>query len=223
MKKIKCSLGFRDYSKPNYLDFCTTVENGIYNNSNVFNHPPLDKDEFSSLFTKYSDAAAQYKIAPSVEKTNFVNAKKAMDTGLTKTAEYVDVVADGDESIIYLAGFVPTKSTSTKSQPLTEVQIGKTKRGPNVGEITTEGTSVKKNGAISYIVLVSVGAPLPNGVFVNGQLSVTDATMPIIMDASRSRKKVISNLPPGSTVYVYYSASNPVSVSPIGEPQTVIV
>jgi len=220
MNQIKCNSAYRKYSKQAYLDFCTKVSNGIYNNPDTFTNPPFTKADFENAFTKYSDAAAQYKIAPTVQKTNYDNAKNNMNATLGKTADYVDVVANGDESIIYLAGYVPTKGTNSKSQPITEAATGTAKRG-EAGQIVTNAAAVKNKGTISYSVVVSVGTTLPEGSYVNGQVQISGTTL-VVVNSSRNRKKIIYNLPSGIS-YVYFLAYNPVSASPLGEPVSVSV
>ncbi len=223
MKKSKCSLGFQEYTKAEYTLFCERVDVGIYGNSGTFPTPPLTQAEYEVTFAKYSEAEAVYKISPSIGKTHYLVTKDAMNICLVKTAEYVDTVADGDESIINLSGFVPTKTTTTKSTAIIEPATGTVKRGPNTGQITTESKAIKGKGVIIYNIIVSIGAPLPDGCFVNGELRMASSTVNFVMNITRPRKKVVSNLPPGSTVYVYFLASNPVSAAPIGQPLTVTV
>ncbi len=218
MKKINCSLSFREYSKPNYSLFCERVEASVYDNSGAFPAPPVTQAEFKDIFAKYSKIEVQYKIAPSVNKTNFINVKNDMDNTLTKIAEYVNTVANGNESIINLSGFVPTKNTASKSAPIENAATGTVKRGPAAGQISLESTAIKGKGTVNYSVVVAIGAPLPDGSFNNGVFVVNNTAVNCVLDYTRPRKKVISNLPPGSKVYVYFLAANPAGAAPIGEP-----
>lgn len=223
MKKVKCSLFYHNATKKVFLDTCTQVYNGIYNNTTVFVTPPYTEEDFNLAFTDYTNAAAAYKIAPSVQKTNYLDSKNKMTAVLDTTAIYVDDLASGDESLIYLAGFTPTKATASKSVPIAVPNTGTVKRGPVTGQITVENAPIKKNGIINYIAVVAIGAPLPNAVLENDGLNFGALSNAVIVNFNRSRKKVITNLPPGSLAYVYFIATNPVSVSPLGQPVTVTI
>jgi len=197
-------LSFRVYTRADYFLFCERVFVGFYTNSAVFPASPVSHSEFEIVFTKYSEIEVQYKIAPSINKNNFVAAKTDMDTTLMKIADYVNSIADGNESTIRLAGFLPTKNTTSRSAPITEEATGKLKRGPGIGQITVESIALKGKGTVNYSVVVAIGAPLPATSFDNGQFLVNSTTVNCVLNYTRSRKKVISDLPPGSKVYVYF-------------------
>ncbi len=219
MKKVRCNLAFRGYTKQPYLDFCTGVSGGIYTNAGVFVTPPFHKDEYDAVLSKYIDAAKKYKDSPKIEKTNYDNAKGAMTGVLNKTAEYVDSIALSDASIIILAGYVPTKSAKDKSKPLEANNDFKPVRTATKGKVTVTINAYKVPGTIWYFCLCTENGDLPASLTANGVLDFTNLPEGALLDLSKNRKKEFTNLASGKTYYFYVFASNTVSVSPLSDPQ----
>ena len=168
MKKVRCNLAFRGYTKKPYLDFCTQVGSGIYSNSNKFTNPPNTKADFDAILLDYTNAAKRYKDSPKIEKSNYDIAKGKMTNVLNTTAEYVDSIAQGDASIIALGGYIATKSSNEKSKPLEAKNDFKPVRTATKGKVTVNINAYKVPGTIWYFCLCTENGNLPASLTSNG-------------------------------------------------------
>ena len=218
MKPQYVTLGYRQYGSNKLLSFSGGVSIGIYDNESIFIDPPFTKADFDETVTKFNGAAADYKKLGYTKLHDFDVARADLIKKLDVTGDFVNTKAAGIGSTIALGGYVPSKTTVSKSTVITTPVEGKALRGPGVMDITTEATAVKNNGSMYYTTVVVLGGPLPEGAFVNGQVRAIDNAVSIFVDSSHSRKKIYTNLPTWSLAYVYYLAFNPSGPSPLGEP-----
>ncbi len=219
MKKIRCRLDYRDFSNRDLIQICTQVSNGIYNDVNVFGSPVVTKVVFITAFNKYADAVARYDNAPKIEKTAMELARKEMIEILDIMRLYVDQLANGDESLINLSGFVPTKATVDKSTPLDATESFDVRRTTNLGEVQVEIHKQSAYDALWYFVICSTSYNLPANIVNEGVLDFSNKNDNMRINLSNGRTKVFSNLPTGTMYYFYVIAANSVSVSPISSPK----
>ena len=218
MKKIRCRLDYRDFSNRDLIQICTQVSNGIYNDVNVFGSPVVTKVVFTTAFNKYADAVARYENAPKIEKTAMELARKEMIEILDIMRLYVDQLANGDESLINLSGFAPTKATVEKSVPLVTTESFDVRRTTNLGEVEVEIHKHSGYDALWYFAICSSFSNLPVNAINNGVLDLSISNEEIRINLSNGRTKVFSNLPTGKMYYIYVFAANSVSVSPLSSP-----
>lgn len=217
MSITHCTFGYHQYGTSALDTFANQVYNGIYNNPTSFVTPPIEKSGFESMQNDFSIAAADYATYGAVKKTHFTTARKKIIDALDLTADYVDSVANGDESLIILSGFMPSITTPQGNIPLTRIEMFLVKRTGVEGEIAVEIPVIKAHGSINYYCICSEGVPLVNPTMVDGQLVMDNVAQKIRYDFSKSRKKIFKNLTITSTYYFYVFASNTVSVAPISE------
>ena len=218
MKKIRCRLDFHDYSNRDLIQFCTQVSNGIYNGSTTFATPTVTHVLFGAAFTKYANAVARYENAPKIEKTAMETARREMLDVLELLRIYVDQLANGDESLINLSGFVPTKSMVSKSAPLVVQESFDVRRTTNLGEV--EVVIHKQSGydVLWYFAICSSISDLPPSVVKNGVFKVPSGSETMLICFANGRTKVFSNLTTGKMYYFYVVAANSISVSPLSSP-----
>ena len=222
MSTIHCTLGYHRYGTSQLDTFSAEVGNGIYTNPTVFINPPFAPAEYDKVRAIFEAAAADYAKYGAVKKTAFVAARKKLIDVLDVQADYVDGIANGDASIIQLAGFIPSSSTPQSSSPLEKINSFIAKRTDNSGEVYVEIPSIKGYGTINYGCIVSEGAPLSAITINDGQITLTDNTATVRIDFNKSRKKLFKSLTIGTTYYFYVYATNAVSVSPISDSKTVM-
>lgn len=227
-KKIKCKKSYHTYKVGDIPIFFGGVRAGIYGNPATFMTPPFTEAIFISTTENYTLKRDAYKNGGIAQKGDYLAATTALMDMLDQTADYVDVVANGNEAIILDAGYVPTKGTTTAVvAPLKPVGVTLV-RTANNAELEADCAIVA--GAESYGAVLTA-EPLPEGVIISpwGQIVVQDNDSPTptptpgtssikyVLDLNKNRKKTFTGLQIGTTYYVYYWAVNAAGVSPLSE------
>jgi len=223
MKKIRCSIAYHRIGVTQLDGFALGVRDGIYGNAATFATPPLTLAEFELLITDQSNTRAAYENGGSAQKGPYQAARQALMVGLDTLSNYVNTVADGDENIVLLSGFVPTKGSSSKIPKPVEVTGVTIKRGSK-GEFFAECDT--QAGVVSYGCIVSAGQPLSSEIEINegGQLTVPKSEPTEgkaegdIFDFGIKRRKTFINLTPGITYYFVFYAANAEGVGPLSRP-----
>ena len=223
MKKIKCKVIYRSYGSKFFITFCKLVSNGIYNNPLVFLSPTVHADDFNSTLTKFSDAYGKYKNAPKIEKTNLTNAHNDMLAIVDKIKDYVDIVADGDASIIILAAFTPTKSTTKKSKPVEVTNDFDVTRTNILGQAEVTINYAGKGEPMWYFAICSTDATFPSTLVKDGVLTFNALPDAVSIDISKAKKKLFTNLISGTTYYFYALVGNTKNVSLVSNPKSLTV
>ena len=219
---IHCTLGYHYFGTSGLDTFANGVANGIYSNPVPFATPPVLQADFVATMQDFNTAAADYATYGATKKTTFLNTKKKLIDTLDLTADYVDSVAMGDESIIILAGYTPSSSATQSNIPLMKIDFFSLKRTTNNGEIVVEVPAISGHGTVNYFCICSEGAPLGNPTIVNGQITFDNTGVKVILDYNKPRKKLFSGLTAGVTYYFYVFASNTVSVSPLSDAKSIM-
>ena len=234
---IHCSLSYHKSRVDALPVFAVGVRDGIFDNMAVFMTPPIGEPDFGVLIQNYNDRRGAYENGGLAQKGPYQEAKQALMEGLDALADYVNGVASGDENIILLSGFVPTKGFRSDS-PKPVQPTGIVLKRPATGVIAAECANQKV--AVNYICMVTVNDPLPSNVVLNenGQLTYTssddapvqdqtdqnasnsaDATTitTAYIDFNPGRRKEFRNLQLGSRYYFYFIAANAQGVSTISD------
>ena len=155
---------------------------------------------------------------------------------LDQMAEYVTLMAKGNENIILLGGFVPSKGNRSEAPaPVAPTGIS-VKWGEASGTILAECEN--QAVALSYTCIVTVNKPLPADVKLNdaGQLvfansepkppgevaALNTASISGFVDFNPGRKKTFKNLIPGTTYYFLFFASNATGVRSFSESKSIM-
>jgi hypothetical protein len=222
MKNRFCKLEFHTYGTSKLDTFSSEVKNGIYMNTAVFLSPTVSETNFSVVLTDFNTAAADYAQFGITKKTVFETKRDKLVSYLDSLAKYVDSVAQGDVSIIALAGFVPSSIGTDRVPVLDKIQYFLLKRTDVAGEIIVDIRPISNKGALNYGCICVEGTPLSQPVFVNGQLKLSADDPAVLQDANKSRRKVFTGLTPGVMYFFYVYATNSVSVSPLSDPKNLL-
>ncbi len=220
---IHCSLSYHESKIETLPVFANGVSLGVYGNPTVFDPkgampPPYSQADFTTFITNEETAYAAYKQGGKAQKPAFNAARTALMGGLDKMATYVDAIANGDENIIMLAGFVPTGligGAAKMASPLAP-QLVKVENGASTGELNAECESYHLNH--HYGCIVSEGKPLSSGTKLNaqGQIIIDPAqTNRIFIDVNNERKKKFTGLTKGTDYFFYFYVVNTGGVSPL--------
>jgi hypothetical protein len=205
------------------------VKAGYFGNNPPFTILPITAVALQGLIDDYVSKRAAYVSGGLAQKGAFMLAKAALMAALDSLAVETDKVAVGDEAIIILAGFVPTKTAGEGTKP---GQCVVTLKRGITGELISNCAIVP--GAKHYGCIMTEGAPLPAGASItaDGKLILTSLNNPnppipnpfpqpeIIsaqFDFSDQREKHFMNLIHDATYYFYYYAVNATGVSPLSE------
>jgi hypothetical protein len=222
MAKSRCSREYRRLGLDVLDVFALGVKTGVFTHDPPFTAPPMTESEFDDLIQAYPTMRSAYVQGGLAQKGDFLNAKAALLDGIDELADYVDEVADGDENIITNAGFVPTDITKTPAvkagQPVVTVKRG------IAGELFASCEKIA--GVIYYGCIMTIGAALPDGVFLtpDGKLAFegTPGTTRMAFDLTKQREKHFTGLTHDETYYFYFYAVNAAGVSPLSEVVSIV-
>lgn len=213
MKLPSCKLEFHTFSTSKLNTFANEVKNGIYANTAVFVTPTINEINYRTALADFVAAAADYMLLGITKRTAFDNKQEQLIRFLDSLANYVNLVAQGNVSIIALSGFSPSSSHTERSPILKKLEHFILKRTVVAGEIIVDILPLPNKGGVSYGCLCVEGAPLTRPLFENGQLKWSSGGPAVIQDANKSRRKVFRGLNPGVVYYFYVYASNSASLS----------
>lgn len=236
MSKVRCSRYYYNRLSPDAVDtFAVGVRDGVFGHPAVFTAPPFTLAAFQTHIDNYMNTRAAYKQGGKAQKGAYLAARAALLDALGKLADTVDMVANGHEETILIAGFVPTKARNSGVAVPAVPHITALKRGPT-HELFAECAKVA--GARYYGCILVQGQPLPALVSMNGlgQLvgvalqnespanSFQPANGSIIaaIDLTQGRKKHFVGLQKGVDYYFYFYAGNASGVSALSAPECIM-
>jgi hypothetical protein len=221
MKKIRCSVSFHRLRVGLVNEFGVGVRDGIYSHADVFVTPAIAEVAFQALLTDDYNKRIAYENGGPAQEGDYKAAREALMDALDIFAEYVDSIADGDENIILMSGFEPTKgynSERPKPEQVTGVEIKRGAPGVLIAECD------KQDVAIYYGCILSAGQPLPPEIIISqaGQIKIGGDSSPNppdpatgsetegygIIDLTIHRRKEFTNLTPGVIYYFVFYAVN---------------
>ena len=183
-----------------------------YKNNPPFTAPVISKAAFEKLAKDYHDTYTAYFNGGLNQKGAWLTAKDALIVALDKIADDVDDVAQGNESIIEEGGFTSIKIHRSRKNIPPVPEIDEVIRGEHE-TILASCKPIEPN--IYYGCILSEGGPLSEEVVIIGNKIYIPKNNPtdIIIDESKGRKKVFTNLVSMTTYYVYFFARNSAGVS----------
>lgn len=222
MKNRVCKLDFHTYANPKLDTFANGVLIGIFDNPTVFISPPIDKPEFTTIITDYGVKLADYNTYGKTKKDAFTSAHGKLISALDTYVPFVDGIANGQASIISLAGFVPTLGSTTAAPQLERIITLEVTPNNVPGRIIISTPAIVGKGVSGYGLILVAGSPLTVDNFTNGKLKYSGgADQEIIVDINKSRKKVVDGLDSNISYNAYMYAFNSTGVSPLSFPQVV--
>jgi hypothetical protein len=236
MPKIHCSVTAYHTSKAGKLNVpAVAVENGIYSNVILFPSPPIPEAIFQAMIASYVSTYGIYKDGGSAQKGPYEIATDKLSQAMDQLALFVDDIANGDANIITIAGYVPTKGTTSSAPKPTILTTIIVSRG-NTGQLLAE--CEKQLFVDTYVCILTPNAPPPANVKITdgGQLVLagekSDGSSPIpmppmplvvadtfaIFDFNKSRKKKFTGLNPGTMYYFTFFGINAQGVGDFSVP-----
>jgi len=222
MKLQVCRLSFHRFVKEKLSGFANGVKDGIFKNITVFITPPLTSDELLHIIDDYISAMNTYNANGKNYKAGYLTAKgKLMDT-LDVLAAYVNGIANGNASIITMAGFEATADASHTAPALSKI-INVEVIVSNVGgQVILETPPIVDKGVTGYGLILVSGAPLS---VENYDKEIVDIVanegQRIIFSLNKGKRKVVNGLDSSLTYYGYMYAVNATSVSPLSDARIV--
>ena len=211
-------MSFHDYGNPVLDTFSHEILNGIFKNELIFISPPLTSAELTHIIADYNVALSVYKANGKNYKTAFLQARKKLIDALNTLAIYVNGIADGDPSIITLAGYIPTAGESHIAPQLEKILTITTKVTNVSGQVIIETPAIVGKGVTGYTLILVSGEPLNVENFANDALVITASEgQQIIISLTKSKKKVVNGLDSNLIYYAYMYAINATGVSPLSD------
>lgn len=223
MITIRCLRSYKKLPISDLADFAQGVHDGVYTNTTVFDTPPIADAAFQTLIDQYNLKRSLYENGGLAQKPGWKYAQSSMLDALNETADYVDTKVDGNENIVILGGYKPTKSVRSEGHTPDQLVDITLTRGTS-GKLFAE--CEKQVGVDVYICIMTKDAPLPDDVDVSevGDLLLLQGTsLPtMVIDFTSSRKKKFVGLTPGSTYYFVFFGINARGVGDFSEVKSIM-
>ncbi|MEP6467168.1 MAG: hypothetical protein ABJB05_12740 [Parafilimonas sp.] len=191
-----------DNEKPTQMaSFAHGVAQNIANNATTFPTPPVTPQNLDIAANRVELAYANRLNGP-VAKTELQTADNALDVLLHQMAAYVNTVANGNASIIQIAGF---KASSNQRLPATVPAT------PDAPKISGNAAALhletnKVNGAVSYCWLIFTGEPASASI--TADCIILPAAAVIIIPDGHLREDLHNIIPAGTKISVQVLAQN---------------
>jgi len=241
MTVIKCLLSFKKLPIAERPIFATGIKDGIYGNPTIFMAPPITAAIFEGLINNFTAKRGLYENGGSAQQPAWNAANTALIDALVETATYVNTLVNGDENVVILAGYKPSKSHSSEVAKPLKIQGVTLKRDADEVSGTLIADCTAQVGVKTYVCILTEGAPLPSNVKINtaGQL-VVESSSPIptpgspspipqpiqmertIIDFNQNRRKEFTALTPLMTYYATFFGINGGGVGSMSDAQSVV-
>ena len=110
----KAIIDFSGYSGPDLLPASQTIHDEITTNAATFATPPLTMAAFQLLIDAFQTALNKKASKATADIIAFNVARNDLETALGNLGNYVNIIADGDPSIVVKSGF-PSYETAPRS------------------------------------------------------------------------------------------------------------
>ena len=221
--RIHPAKGYHEDGPTELANTLLGVKNGIGNAPKIFDPAgttllPFTQPQYSTILLNYNTDYGAFNKGGVAQKGQYLLSHAIAMDCLDKSADYIDIIANGDPAIIILGGMKPTYSKGLNSlvaetlhAPMNITVV----HGETPGIIKAFCESFGKN--TNYGCLVSVGKPLDAGISINqsGQLMIPAGTVitQIIHDLNHGRIKTFTSLTKGVDYYFYFYVINTLGVS----------
>lgn len=219
MQESHCSVSYHRIGNGKLENFALGVRDGWFNNTTTFTTPPITRTVFEGYISDYASKYSAYKHGGTAQKGPFLTAKGVLIGALDSFAVSTDTRAAGDEAIILLGGFVPTKVVEVATVP-PDVPVVTVKRGDSTGIIMASCPTVP--GATAYGAFICLNPWVSTLIDADGQLVMGPGESFIKLDLKKSRKKKFVGMAAGKTYYIYFYASNAAGVSALSEVRSIL-
>ena len=187
------------------------TKTGVFGNIAVFTIPPATMIVVAALLLDYANKRVLWEQGGIAQKLAYTNAVKAVIAMLDTFADYVDELADGNITIIKMAGYTATYDPNGGNLPkpgivrIDGVSLIRLVNSPGVLE-SDNGTLPK---GTTVIGILTEGGPLPDNTIIDSDFNILipgTYTLNFRVNIGRNRKKIWRNLKNSVTYYVYHIA-----------------
>ena len=209
IRKPSVSMEFKRLSIPEQIVFGQNVHDQMLANAVIFIDPDVP---LATLLSVNDDMATKAEEAESGDHSKVAAmraADKVWDTTFGTQAEYVDRIANGNETIILKSGFTATKSETTPASIPNAPVVSELKVNSLPGSVHVEVEY--QQGVKNYLYFfTSTDAPIN---LENNEFSLAQNPGVIGVISNSHRKVDFNNLTSGATLYLSVVAQNTAGVS----------
>ncbi|MBL0308649.1 MAG: fibronectin type III domain-containing protein [Bacteroidetes bacterium] len=221
IRKVKVLLAFLRLSVAEKISYGANVIAKLIANASVFTSPDVTP---ADLQLKNDELQAAKVDAAGGDKQKVAvmhNVEKEWELLFRKDANYVNRIADGDEAVIRLGGFDPTKAETTPSHQLSAPDVKVESTSTMIGIASVECEPFEHEHVENYVYVVATN-PEPLS-FPNGQISIGGAAGVVAVKVDTHRKTTIIGLTSKERYYITVFGVNEAGPGLASEPYTVTI
>ena len=204
IRKPAVSLEFKKLKIPEEIVFGQNVHDQMLANAVLFPTPDVPLDTLQTVNDTLKTAAQEAEGGDHSKVAAMYAADKEWDTTFGTEADYVDRIANGNETIILKSGYRATKSETTPAAIPTAPIVTEAKVNALPGSVHVEIEF--QQGVKNYLYFFStVDTPIN---LENNEFSYTANPSVAGFISDRHRKIDFYNLPSGVTLYLSVAAQN---------------
>jgi hypothetical protein len=198
------SLEFKQLTIPEKTVFGQNVIDQLTANAVIFVTPDVPLATLQSKNDTLSDTAEAAEGGDHSKVSAMHEAERDWDTTFGTEADYVDRIANGNETIILQSGYSATKSETTPASIPDVPEVKEPKVNPLPGSIHVEAEY--KQGVKNLLYFVSTSNTPIN--LENNEFSLTQNPDVVGFISDNHRKVDFNNLTSGATLYLSVAAQN---------------
>ena len=217
-RQSHASLAFLQDSPANKVTTGNHVTDSLTKNAITFPGLPVPVSDLQRVTDDLSKDQSEAKSGDHTAVARLVNTEIKWDGGFKKTANYVTIVADGNEEIIRMAGMEPTKNeTQPTVLPITPANfVIKIHDAKGAFDASCD---TMHNHADAYVYVAA-----PDGVSVNVgnnmmSIAIGDKTVYVVVDTHR--QIMFQNVASKQTLHVQMYAVNSAGSGPVTDSKEV--
>jgi len=204
IRKPSVSLEFKTFSIPEEIVFGQNVIDQMTANVAIFPTPDVPLVTLQTVNDDLSTTAHEAESGDHSKVAAMYTAYKVWDTTFGTHADYVDRIANGNETIILQSGFRATKSETSPAAIPTALTVTKAEVNPLPGSVHVEVGY--QQGVKNYLYFFSTENTPIN--LENHEFSLAQNPSVIGFISDNHRKVDFNNLTSGATLYLSVAAQN---------------
>lgn len=217
IRKPSVSMDFKRLSIPEKVIFGQNVFEQITANAAIFPTPDVDLATLQSKNDTLADTAEAAESGDHAKVSAMNDAERDWDTTFGTEADYVDRIANGNETIILQSGYSATKSETTPASIPNAPVITEAKVNPLPGSVHVEVEY--QQGVKNYLYFFSSTDSPVN--LENNEFSLAQNPNVIGFISDHHRKVDFNNLTSAVTLFLSVTAQNTAGISVPSAPMAI--
>lgn len=203
------SMDFKRFSIPEEIVFGQNIIDQMTANAVIFTTPDVPLATMQTVNDNLADTAEDAESGDHAKVAAMHAADKEWDTTFGTQADYVDRIANGNETIILQSGFNATKSETTPASIPNAPVVTEAKVNALPGSVHVEVEY--QQGVKNYLYFFSSSdSPID---LENHEFSLAQNPGVVGFISDNHRKVDFNNLPSGTTLYLSVAAQNTAGIS----------